>query len=81
MRTIEAAAALIREIDPDSDITPYCLRQWVLNGVIPHVRAGSKRLINVDFLIDFLAGDVTPDTPKIQEGTIRPVELKATRGR
>jgi len=60
MRTIQAAAALLREMDPDTDLTPYRLRAWVLDGTIPHVKAGAKRLINVDILLSKLDERICP---------------------
>jgi hypothetical protein len=75
MRTIVSAAALIREIDPDTGITPFRLRAWVLEGRIPHVRAGNKRLINVDILLNLLAaGDPASAAPQEAQGIIRAVD-------
>jgi len=72
MRTLQAAAALLREIDQDTDITPYRLRAWVLDGTIPYVSAGSKRLINVDLVIDFLSsGGAEPAEPEKKISAIR----------
>lgn len=48
MRTIQEAAAELRRIDPDTAITPYFIRRLVLDGTIPHVSAGNKRLVNLD---------------------------------
>ena len=81
MRTVAAAAALIREIDPGTNITPYCLRQWVLDGTVPHVRAGNKRLINVDLVLEMLAANIKPDAPEVRTGTVHPIELNSARGR
>ena len=50
MRTIQEAAKELKESDPNTAITPYAIRQMVLNGDIPHIKAGKKRLINMDIL-------------------------------
>ena len=42
MRTIQEAAAELRKIDPGTAVTPYRIRQLVLDGTIPHVKAGNK---------------------------------------
>ncbi len=56
MRTIAEAAAELRETDPHTAVTPYAIRQLVLNGQIPHVRIGKKRLINMDELEKYFCG-------------------------
>ena len=72
MRTIQATANMIKEMDPDTSITRHRLRVWVLDGTIPHVNAGNKRLINVDLILDMLAsGELTPTYPEPQLGVIR----------
>ena len=50
MRTIQEAAAELRRIDPHTAVTPYFIRRMVLSGAIPHVKAGNKRLVNLDTL-------------------------------
>lgn len=72
MRTIKEAAAELREIDPNTAVTPYCIRRLVLEGAIPHVKAGNKRLINLDRLLEYLSNPSKPE-PVIY-GQIRPVK-------
>jgi len=55
MRTYQQAATIIKELDPDTSVTPYRIRAWLLDGTLPHVQAGSKRLVNVDMLLDKLS--------------------------
>ena len=45
MRTIGEAAAELRKIDPGTAVTPYRIRQLVLDGSIPHVRPGTSALL------------------------------------
>ena len=54
MRTIQEAAKELRQSDPNTALTPYAIRQMVLKGEIPCVRAGKKRLINMDILEAYL---------------------------
>ena len=54
MRTIQEAAKELRETDPNTALTPYAIRRMVLNGTIPCVYAGKKRLINMDILEKYL---------------------------
>lgn len=54
MRTISEAISEIRAADPNSAITPYRIRQLILCGILPSVRAGNKYLINLDDLLDYL---------------------------
>ena len=54
MRTLDEAAEEIRKQDPESSITPYYIRQMVLDGTVPFVPVGRKRLINFDALLDVI---------------------------
>lgn len=77
MRTIPEAAAELRRIDPDTAITPYFIRSMVLDGTIPHVQAGKKRLINLDILLAYLNMETKQEEPinlfPDNYGQIRPV--------
>lgn len=61
----------------ENNLTYSCLRRWILEGKFPfYVRAGSKYLVNMEKLAEFLnspAGDNAPATV-IQSG-IRRVDL------
>ena len=74
MRTIQEAAAELRRIDPHTAVTPYFIRRIVLDGTIPHVRAGNKRLINLDTLLEYLAEAPAPQSEPVVYGQIRPVK-------
>lgn len=54
MRTIKEAAEEIRLSDPQSAIKEYFIRDLVVSGQIPHIRAGRKILINLDKLFEYL---------------------------
>lgn len=54
MRTITEAAAEIKEIDPQTAITPYHIRRLCLDGILPTVKAGKKILLNLDTLVEYM---------------------------
>jgi len=54
MRLLKEAYAEIKETDPNTALTMYTLRRMVLSGIIPHLRVGSRILINMDTLNDCL---------------------------
>lgn len=56
MRTIDAAAAWLRENDPDTAFTKTALRRLVVSGQLPSVRVGTKYLVDLDILSDYLRG-------------------------
>lgn len=57
MRTITEAATELRKADPDTAITPHAIRKMLLNNEIPFIKAGNKRLINMDILESYLSGE------------------------
>ena len=72
MRTLPEAIRHIRETDPQTAFTPHALRMLVLSGKFPHIKIGTKRLVNVDLLEDYLRGDYIPHPVEKQErGMIR----------
>ncbi len=54
MRTISAAYAEVKAVDPKSALTMNGLRTLVLTGSIPTIRLGVKYLINLDVLEAYL---------------------------
>lgn len=48
----------IAEASRETGISQHALRAWVKSGQVPAVYAGSKALINLDRLLDFLNGGV-----------------------
>ncbi|MCI1966318.1 MAG: hypothetical protein LKJ17_09360 [Oscillospiraceae bacterium] len=55
MRLLKEAAAEIKQLDPDTAVTTYFIRQLALEGKIKSVMAGRKRLINFDDLLNYLS--------------------------
>lgn len=73
MRTINEAAAFLREADPQTAVTRTGLRRLVTSGQIPSVRIGAKYLVDLDVLDSFLAGRRCE--PVSQDGAIRRLEV------
>ncbi len=59
MRTIDGALELLKQEDAGCQLTRWALRNLVITGQVPSVVVGkSKRLINVDVLKSYLAGEL-----------------------
>ena len=50
IRTIRETIKLIKEADPDTALSEKTLRRAVKNGEIPHRMAGSRVLLDVDYV-------------------------------
>lgn len=74
MRTIKEAAEEIRLSDPQSAVREYFIRDLVVSGQIPHIRAGRKILINLDALFEYLHKGCEPLTDKEIITGIRKIE-------
>ena len=55
MRTVQQCATYLKEQDPECCIGEWCIRQAVLQGKIPSVRAGRRILVNLDTLLSYYA--------------------------
>ena len=53
LRTMETAYQAIKEMDPDTAITRWAIRQAVTGGYVPSRRVGNKYVINLDSLLDY----------------------------
>lgn len=60
MRTLRECEAYFKAQDPDTKVTYWRLRRWVMSGKIPCKYSGNTKLINLDVLIDIL-NDTTPE--------------------
>lgn len=74
MRTIDEAAAFLRQADPNTAVTKTALRRLVRSGEIPSVRVGAKYLVDLGALDDFFGGKTTK-TQTVQPGAIRPLAV------
>lgn len=55
MRTIPKAYEEIKALDPNTDFTLRALRRMVQSGEIPSVQVASKKLVNLDLLLEVLS--------------------------
>ena len=53
LRTMETAYQAIKEMDPDTAITRWAIRQAVSGGYVPSRRVGNKYVFNLDALLDY----------------------------
>ena len=74
MRTINEAAAFMRQADPSTAITKTALRRLVTSGQIPSVRVGAKYLIDLGVLDEFFGGE-TARAQSTQPSAIRPLAV------
>lgn len=57
MRTAKGAVAFLKEQDPGSEVSVHFIRKLIKTGQLPSVPVGTKRLVNVDLLLDYLKGE------------------------
>lgn len=62
--------------DPGSSLSKHCFRQMVLNGTIPSIKVGVKRLIDIETLDEHLKNPKPISNISITPGIIRPVSDK-----
>lgn len=58
IRTIKNAYREIREQDPNTCITEWFLRQLITGGAIPSIRAGTKWLVDLDVIEEYIAEEM-----------------------
>lgn len=71
MRTLPECIRELQALDPNTALTLTALRRMVKQGKIPVVEIASKRLINLDLLLDMLSNPQQENKPV--SGIIRPV--------
>lgn len=55
MRTPAGVLAIIKKDDPDTEVTLYFIRRIIKSGKIPVVTIGTKKLVDADVLIQYIA--------------------------
>lgn len=61
MRTADGVLEIIKEQDPESQVTLHYLRGLVRTEKVPVVEAGKKKLVDADAVLRFLSeGDKEP---------------------
>lgn len=64
MRTITQVIQHIKQLDPDSCVSEWWLRQLVRSGKLKSHRAGNRYLIDIDLLEEFLKNPPIKDDIK-----------------
>lgn len=54
IRTINKAFDEIKQQDPETALSLYLIRQMVKQGLVPSIKAGNKRLVDVDVLQEYI---------------------------
>ena len=73
MRGIKQAIAELKQTDPGTALTEKALRRLVLTKAIPSVRVGTKYLINLDTLYDYLYRGGDTEETAAPVGVIRKI--------
>jgi len=54
LRSIQGAYDEIKESDPNTVVTTHSIRVWAKKGIIKSCNVGSKVIINMDSLLEYL---------------------------
>ena len=76
MRTVKEAAQELKALDSHTAVTEYHIRRLALQGVLPTVKAGKKKLINLDLLIEYLSNPTAEKfrvVPTVDRYGVRPI--------
>lgn len=77
MRGIAEAIEEIRAQDPNTAVTPHFLRKLVKTNAIPCIRVGTKYLVNMDTLYNYLANGTPAAPAQNNPGAIRRIDERA----
>ena len=55
LRSIKRAQEMIRKEDPETAVTVHTIRMWCKNGKIKCLNAGTKLLVDVQSLMDYIS--------------------------
>lgn len=54
LRTINKALDEVRKVDKETAVTAYTIRSWAKDGKIRSISAGTRVLIDVESLFDYI---------------------------
>lgn len=75
MRIATDVLAEIKALDPDTRITLHYIRSIINQGKVPVRKAGTKKLVDLDKVLEYLARGDGDEDEKTPTGGIRRVEL------
>lgn len=64
MRTIKEAYGWLKEQDPSTSLSCNAFRKLVVQGKIPSLHVGNRRLLNVDLIIPILEKELNSEGDK-----------------
>lgn len=67
IRMMKEAYEEIKKADPGTAITMNYIRKLVISGAVPSMRAGSRYLINMDDLENYLANPQRQELDRIRQ--------------
>ena len=76
LRTIDECAAELRASDPGCALTRTALRRMVVTGQVPSVRVGTKYLVDLDRVEEYLFQGQSETKNRTEYGTIRRVDRR-----
>ena len=56
LRSINQAHKIILQQDPDTAVTAHALRCWIKEGKIRHLKSGTRVLVEVESLMNYVNG-------------------------
>ena len=65
LRSTKKALDYIKEQDPNTCITQHTIRKWCYEGKVKYIMAGTKMLILLESLLDFI--DCNNSTKKLDD--------------
>lgn len=74
MRTAARVLDLIKEQDPDTEVTLHFIRQLIHSGKVQVTPVGRKKLVDADAVIAYIAAGQAPPIT-VTEGGIRKVTV------
>lgn len=78
MRTAAGVLAIIKEQDPGTEVTMHYIRNLIKTRKVPVTPVGSKKLVDADVIIAYIAAGETataPDSTDTSGGGIRMVPV------
>lgn len=80
MRTASKVLEIIKEQDPDTEVTLHYIRQIIKTGAVPCVTVGRKKLVDADLLIQRIAEGAVPAMSALPEpGGVIPIAPRVRR--
>lgn len=66
LRTIDQIYNTIKEMDPETAISKWFIREAILNGEIPFLQVRTKRLIDIDDVLRYINANMKDMTERVK---------------